>query len=55
MSIDINDMYYEMQTTMANNFTGTQVERFEQAKALFLEDVADSIEQNRILLTGEAV
>ena len=40
-------MYQEMQNTMECNFQGTPLNKYKQAKKLFLEGVEDCIEQNK--------
>jgi len=45
--IDIDRMYQEMQNTMECNFQGTPLNKYKQAKKLFLEGVEDCIEQNK--------
>lgn len=45
--IDIDDMYFEMISTMKSNFHGSPLQRYEQAKKLFLESVEETIEQNK--------
>ena len=45
--INIESMFWEMENTMANNFSGTKEERFEKAKKQFLESVEESIEANK--------
>lgn len=45
--IDIDSMYREMYNTMDNNFKGTLPMRFRRAKKLFLESVAQAIDDNK--------
>jgi hypothetical protein len=50
---NIDIMFNEVLSTMRNNFKGNPKERFEHAKALYLHDVADAIEQNKEMLIQE--
>ncbi len=45
--IDIDKMFWEMKSTMINNFGGNSEDRFIQAKSLFLENVAYAIDKNK--------
>ena len=47
MIIDIDRMFFEMKNTMECNFSGTPEQRYKQAKKLFLESVAEAIEENK--------
>jgi len=47
MRINIDNMIYEMLGTMDNNFQGTAKQRFKQAEKLFLESIADTIDDNK--------
>lgn len=47
MIIDIDRMFFEMKNTMECNFSGTPEHRYKQAKKLFLESVAEAIEENK--------
>ena len=51
--IDIDRMYFEMHGTMECNFHGTPKQRYKQAKALYLDNVSDIIEQNKESLIKE--
>ena len=51
--IDVDRMYWEMLNTMQSNFRGNAQERYEQAKALFLESVAETIDANAKDLVDE--
>ena len=54
--IDIDRMYREIEQTMKNNFSGTPLERYKQAKKLFLDTIAKAIEDNKEeLLKGQQV
>ncbi len=45
--VDIDNMFWEMKSTMINNFGGNSEERFINAKRLFLENVGEVIDSNR--------
>ena len=45
--IDIDRMYWEMEQTMLNNFSGTPEHKYTQAKKQFLESVEETIEANK--------
>jgi hypothetical protein len=47
MIIDIVRMLFEMKNTMECNFSGTPNQRYKQAKKMFLESVAEAIEENK--------
>ena len=47
MIIDIDRMFFEMKNTMECNFSGTPKQRYKQAKKLFMESVAEAIEENK--------
>ena len=47
MIIDIDRMFFEMKNTMECNFSGTPKQRYKQAKKMFLESVAEAIEENK--------
>ena len=47
MIIDIDRMFIEMKSTMECNFSGTPKQRYKQAKNLFLESIAEAIEENK--------
>jgi hypothetical protein len=49
---DIEAMFNEILSTMRNNFTDTidVEEKYEQAKALYLETIADAIDQNKEMI-----
>ena len=46
-TIDIEQMYWEMEQTMENNFIGTPKQRYMNAKKQFLDSVAETIEANK--------
>lgn len=46
-TIDIDNMFWEMESTMKSNFSGTPKQRYRQAKKLFLDSAAESIEANK--------
>lgn len=45
--INIDELCSEMESTMKNNFRGSPLQRFNQAKNLMLASVADAIEDNK--------
>lgn len=47
MLINIDSMIFEILGTMDNNFQGTDRQRFKQAKKLFLESIAKTIDDNK--------
>ncbi len=47
MRINIDNMIFEMLSTMNNNFQGTPKQRFKQAKKLLLESIAETIDDNK--------
>ncbi len=47
MIMNTDNMIFEMLSTMKNNFSGTADQRFKQAKKLFLESIADTIDDNK--------
>ncbi len=51
--IDIEQMYWEMRNTMKNNFQGTPLQKYKQAKKLFLENVGEAIDDNKKGLLNE--
>ena len=47
MRINVDGMIFEMLGTMKNNFQGTPKQRFQQAKKLFLDSIAKTIDDNK--------
>jgi len=47
MLMNTDSMIFEMLGTMGNNFQGTPKQRFKQAKKLFLESIAETIDDNK--------
>jgi len=50
MFINVDNMIFEILSTMKNNFKGTPVQRFKQAKQLFLESIAETIDDNKEII-----
>lgn len=56
--IDINSMCWELENVMKNNFNGDVTkenfeEKFRLAKEILVEDLIDSINQNKITMREE--
>ena len=47
MIINTDSMIFEMLSTMKNNFSGTADQRFNQAKKLLLDSIAEAIDDNK--------
>ncbi len=47
MIMNVDNMIFEMLSTMKNNFQGTPKQRFKQAEKLLLSSIAETIDDNK--------